>query len=673
MNEKAAQQQHRKLCQQIEEHNHRYHVLDAPEIPDVEYDKLMQELRAIEAQFPKLISPLSPTQRVGGAALEKFAQITHEQPMLSLDNAFDEESVSAFDKRNYEKLDLSNGVIEYVAEPKLDGLAISIMFEAGQFVQAATRGDGKIGEDVTENVRTIQAMPLKLRGKKLPARLEVRGEIYMPRAGFERYNKKAIKAGEKTFANPRNAAAGSLRQLDPKIAAQRPLSLFAYAVGVSDGWTAPNSHFAMLKQLKQWGLPVSDLVERVNGVPGCIKYFKKLDKKRAKLPYDIDGIVYKVNDLEQQQRLGFVSRAPRWAIAHKFPAEEVVTRLLEVEFQVGRTGALTPVARLEPVNVAGVVVSNATLHNLDEVARKDLRIGDQVVLRRAGDVIPQVTGAVVSARDGKEKKIRAPKQCPVCTAPAVRDQEDADIRCSASTYDCSGQTVEAIKHFSARRAMDIRGLGDKLVEQLVTEKLISNAADLFALEKQDLLALERMGEKSADNLLEAIEKSKQTSLARFLYALGMREVGEATAAELALAFGSLDKLRVANIEALEQVPDVGPIVAERIAGYFADPDNQKIVEGLLAAGVQWPDVAVADASQQPLLGQTYVITGKFSDLGRADIKSKLQSLGAKVTGSVSSKTSGLIAGEKAGSKLQKAGDLGVPVLSGKDLKKLLEA
>ncbi len=672
MKEKTAQQQHAKLCKQLDEHNYRYHVLDAPEIPDAEYDKLLLDLRAIENDFPQFISPTSPSQRVGGLALEKFAQIKHEQPMLSLDNGFDEDSIKAFDRRIFEKLDLTGEDITYVAEPKLDGLAISIIFEAGQYVQAATRGDGKTGEDVTENVRTIQAMPLKLRGKKLPARLEVRGEIYMPRAGFESYNKRALKAGEKTFANPRNAAAGSLRQLDPAVAAQRPLSLFAYAVGVSDGWVTPASHFEMLKQLKQWGLPVSDLIERVTGVSGCLKYYKKIEKRRAKLPYDIDGIVYKVNDLEQQQHLGFISRAPRWAIAHKFPAEEVVTRLLEVEFQVGRTGALTPVARLEPVSVAGVVVSNATLHNLDEVARKDLRIGDQVVLRRAGDVIPQVTGAVASARNGKEQKIKMPGKCPVCGSPAIRDADDADIRCSAASYDCAGQTIEVIKHFSARRAMDIRGLGDKLVEQLVRENLIANAADLFALKKENLLELERMGEKSADNLLKAIEKSKDTTLERFLYALGMREVGEATAAELALAFGSLEELRVADIESLEQVPDVGPIVAERVVAYFNEPENQQIIKQLLDAGVRWPDVEVADVADQTLLGQTYVITGKFEGLGRAEIKSALQLLGAKVTGSVSSKTSGLIAGEKAGSKLKKANDLGVPVLSRKDLDQLLK-
>ena len=673
MNETTAQRQHAKLCRQIDEHNHRYHVLDAPEIPDAEYDKLLQELRAIEKQFPQFISPVSPSQRVGGAPLDKFAQITHEQPMLSLDNGFDEESIVAFDKRICEKLEALDQEVEYVAEPKLDGLAISIIYQAGQYVQAATRGDGKIGEDVTENVRTIKAMPLKLRGKKLPERLEVRGEIYMPRKGFESYNKKAIEDGEKTFTNPRNAAAGSLRQLDPAIAAQRPLSLFAYAVGVSDGWATPASHFDMLQQLKQWGLPVSDLVERVNGVSACFRYFKKIEKKRAKLPYDIDGIVYKVNDLAQQQQLGFVSRAPRWAIAHKFPAEEVVTKLIEVEFQVGRTGALTPVARLEPVNVAGVVVSNATLHNLDEVARKDLRIGDQVVIRRAGDVIPQVTAAVVSARNGSERKIKAPKKCPVCCATVIREDDDADIRCSSATYSCAGQTVEAIKHFSARRAMDIRGLGDKLVEQLVSEGLIANAAELFTLHKEHLLGLERMGEKSASNLLNAIEKSKRTTLPRFLYALGMREVGETTASELAIAFGGLDELQNASAETLEQVPDVGPIVAQRVLEYFANAENQTIVERLLEAGVQWQALEVADEADQPLQGQTYVITGKFDGLGRSDIKAKLQQLGAKVTGSVSKKTSALIAGEKAGSKLKKAKDLGVLVLSPKDLNKLLSS
>lgn len=667
----AARKLHAELSQSIQEHNYHYHVLDSALVPDAEYDRLMRELIGLEKNFPDLISPNSPSQRVGAAPLPKFNQIKHELPMLSLENAFDEVTMQAFGKRIVDRLELDREP-EFVAEPKLDGLAISIFYEQGEFSKAATRGDGTTGEDVTSNVRTIEALPLRLRGKKVPSRLEVRGEIYMPRAGFEAYNKKAEKSGDKVFANPRNAAAGSLRQLDPAVAASRPLSIFAYTVGVTVGWTMPTGHYEVLQQLKEWGLPVSPLTQQVVGITECLAYYDQIGKQRSTLPYDIDGVVFKIDRLADQQRLGFVSRAPRWAIAQKFPAEEVVTQLLDVEFQVGRTGALTPVARLEPVNVAGVIVSNATLHNLDELGRKDIRIGDQVVIRRAGDVIPQVAGVVSSARNGREKKISAPQSCPACGSAITQDEGGVEVRCSASAYVCDGQRVEAIKHFASRRAMDVAGLGDKLIEQLVSEGLIQTSADLFMLEKSHLITLERMGEKSADNLIEALNKAKQTTLAKFVFAIGMREVGEATAASLAQHFGTLEELIAANEEQLLAVPDVGPIVAKNVIAYFLDQNNLSVVESLLSAGIKWPPVVRVAAASQVLAGKTYVITGKFMQLSRAEIKSGLQELGAKVAGSVSSKTTALIAGEKAGSKLVKAQDLNIPVLNQSELELLIK-
>lgn len=672
MSIKAARKRLAELTRDLEDHNYRYHVLDEPSIPDAQYDQMLRELIEIEQRYPKLVDPSSPSQRVGGKPLDKFSQITHELPMLSLENAFDSQTLEAFDKRNLERLEL-DGEINYVAEPKLDGLAISILYVQGEFTQAATRGDGTTGEDVTSNVRTIQSLPLRLRGKSLPERLEVRGEIYMPLAGFEAYNEAAEKAGEKVFANPRNAAAGSLRQLDPGIAASRPLSIYAYSVGVSEGWKMPATHFEVLKQLKQWGLPVSTLTKRVTGVTGCSTYYQDIAGKRTSLPYDIDGVVFKVDKLELQQELGFVSRAPRWAIAQKFPAEEALTRLEDVEFQVGRTGALTPVARLKPVSVGGVTVSNATLHNMDELKRKDIRIGDQVIIRRAGDVIPQVVGVVEDQRNGNEKKIKPPNRCPACGSKIIKIDDEVEIRCSSTAYKCDGQRVEAIKHFAARRALDITGLGDKLVEQLVTEKLVASCVDLFHLSAEQLVGLERMGEKSAANLVQALEHAKETSLPRFIYALGVHEVGEATALALAQHFGELQKIQQASTEELEAVPDVGPVVANNITQYFSHVENRKLVKALQSAGVTWPDIDVADATDAILAGQTYVITGKFDSMSRNEIKAQLQQLGAKVAGSVSSKTTALIAGEKAGGKLGKATDLGIPILDQQQLDELLHS
>lgn len=672
MSIKVAKQRLNELVTDLEEHSYRYYVLDDPEIPDAQYDAMLHELIEIETEFPKLITANSPSQRVGGQPLDKFTQIKHELPMLSLNNAFDAETMHAFGERVLERLE-SEDEIEYVAEPKLDGLAISIIYEQGEYHQAATRGDGTTGEDVTLNVRTIDALPLRLRGKNIPKRLEVRGEIYMPLAGFDAYNKVAEEKGEKTFANPRNAAAGSLRQLDPSIAASRPLAIFAYSVGVSDGWKKPATHYEVLKQLKLWGLPVSNLTKRVKGINGCLEYYDHMAEQRARLAYDIDGVVLKVNDLAEQDLLGFVSRAPRWAIAQKFPAQEVVTRLIEVEFQVGRTGALTPVARLEPVSVGGVTVSNATLHNMDELQRKDIRVGDQVVIRRAGDVIPQVTGVIASKRSGKEKPIKPPAVCPACGSDTFQPEGEVEIRCGANAYDCDGQRAEAIKHFAARRALDVSGLGNKLVEQLVSEGMISSCVDLFHLTTEQLVTLERMGEKSASNLVNALEQAKQTTLPRFIYALGIHEVGEATALGVAQHFGNLQLLMQASTEQLEEVDDVGPVVAKNIHEYFSLDSNQELINQLRSAGLKWPDLEVIESENASLAGNTYVITGKFSELTRNEIKASLQSLGAKVVGSVSSKTTALIAGEKAGSKLSKATDLGVPVFDEQQLNELLES
>ncbi len=648
------------LRDQINFHNYRYYVLDDPEIPDAEYDRLLRELQTLEEQHPELITVDSPTQRVGAAPISEFGEVKHSVPMLSLGNAFDDDEVSSFDRRVREGLD-TEAEVEYVVEPKLDGLAASLRYENGVLVQAATRGDGVMGEDVTHNVRTIESIPLKLIGNDYPPVLEVRGEIYMPKAGFEKLNERAREKGEKEFANPRNAAAGSLRQLDPRITAERPLAMYCYGVGEVSGGDLPDRHDAILKRLNQWGLRINPEVHTVKGVKGLLDYYAEIGNKRDSLPYEIDGVVYKVNDLEQRDVLGFVSRAPRWAIAHKFPAQEEMTRVLDIEVQVGRTGAITPVARLEPVYVGGVTVSNATLHNEDEVKRKDVRIGDTVIVRRAGDVIPEVVSVVLSKRPADTNVFKMPTSCPVCGSDVTKPEGEAVARCDGGLY-CGAQRKEAIKHFASRKAMNVDGLGDKLVEQLVDQELIHDAADLYKLELSQLANMERMGEKSAANLVAALVKSKQTTFARFLFALGIREVGEATAQTLAQEFGDLDSLAAASEERLQEVQDVGPIVASRIHSFFQQAHNQEVIEKLLAVGIQWPAVEKPKADAQPLAGQTYVLTGTLNSMSRSEGKERLQALGAKVAGSVSKKTSCVIAGAEAGSKLTKAESLGVEIM-----------
>jgi DNA ligase (NAD+) len=663
------------LRDEIHHHNHLYYVEDDPQIPDAEYDRLMRELQALEAEHPELITPDSPTQRVGATPLDAFTQVTHEVPMLSLGNVFSGEELLAFDKRLRERLQKENitfDEIEYVAEPKLDGLAVSLLYQEGVLVRAATRGDGTTGEDITQNIRTINAVPLRLSGENIPATLEVRGEVVMPKAGFEKLNATARDKGEKTFVNPRNAAAGSLRQLDAKITANRPLDMYCYAVGWYEGFEAPDTHKAMLDALKNFGLKVNPEIKVVMGVQGCQQYYDRIGVKRPHLDYEIDGVVYKVNRLDWQETLGFVSRAPRWATAHKFPAQEELSEVLAVEFQVGRTGALTPVARLKPTFVGGVTVSNATLHNMDEVQRKDIRIKDNVIIRRAGDVIPEVVKVLPERRPDDAVEIVMPSHCPVCDSDVIRIEGEAVYRCTGGLY-CSAQRKEAIKHFASRKAMDVDGLGDKLVDQLIDKGLIDHLDDLFHLSLDAIAGLERMAEKSAQNLLDALEKSKSTTLDRFIYALGIREVGEATAKSLVKHFGNLPALMQADEEELQTVPDVGPIVAGHIQAFFQQAHNLEIIEKLQQAGIHWEDVDVVATSEVdlPFAGNTYVITGKFNDHSRNDIKAQLEAKGAKVAGSVSSKTTALIAGEKAGSKLSKAEELGVLVLTENDLASLL--
>lgn len=657
------------LRAELHQHNHAYYVLDDPSVPDVEYDRLFRELQALEAELGEPVPADSPTQRVGGQPLDGFSEVQYSIPMLSLDNAFDEVELTDFDRRVREGLDVE--AVRYSAEPKLDGLAISLRYENGVLVQAATRGDGQRGEDVTQNVRTIGSIPLKLHGDGWPEILEVRGEIFMPKAGFEALNQRARDKGEKTFANPRNAAAGSLRQLDPTIAAQRPLDMFCYGVGLVEGGDLPQSYTAIIARLKTWGLKTCPESVCLDGIVACWQYYQDIGNKRDSLPYEIDGVVFKVDDLEQQETLGFVSRAPRWAIATKFPAQEELTTVLDIAIQVGRTGALTPVARLEPVFVGGVTVTNATLHNEDEVRRKDVHVGDTVIVRRAGDVIPEVVRALPERRPDDARAFVMPELCPECGSHVERIEGEAKTRCTGGLF-CPAQRKEAIRHFASRRALDIEGLGDKLVDQMVEEKLLSTPADLFKLEHEQVAGLERMGAKSAENLLQALEKSKQTSLDRFLYALGIREVGDATARNLAMHFGNLKDLMAADQEALEAVDDVGPIVAERIRSFFAETHNQDVIAALQEAGVNWPDIEVAEQGEQPLEGQTYVLTGTLSELKRNDAKALLQSLGAKVAGSVSAKTSVLVAGEKAGSKLAKAETLGVQVMTESELIELFK-
>jgi DNA ligase (NAD+) len=658
------------LRQQLNYHNYRYYVLDDPNIPDAEYDRLYAQLQQLEQQHPHLISPDSPTQRVGEAPLSAFDQVAHEVPMLSLDNAFDDEELEDFNRRLQDRLK-STDDIEFACEPKLDGIAISLLYREGLLVRGATRGDGTTGEDISLNVRTIPSIPLRLLGEGFPPLLEVRGEIYMPKKGFDELNDKARSAGEKTFVNPRNAAAGSLRQLDPKITASRPLEMCAYSVGWSEGGDLPERHTDVLEALHGWGFLINPEMKAVANIQGCIDYYRALAQKREQLAYDIDGIVFKVNHRGLQERLGFVSRAPRWAIAYKFPAQEEMTLLEDVEFQVGRTGAITPVARLEPVFVGGVTVSNATLHNRDEIDRLGVKVKDTVIVRRAGDVIPQVVSVVKAKRPTDATEIVFPDHCPVCESPVETLPGEVVARCSGGLI-CGAQRKEAIKHFVSRKALDIDGLGDKLVEQLVDEGLIDSVADLYKLEAETVAGLERMGAKSADNLIAALEASKQTSLDRFLYALGIREVGEATARGLSRHFGSLPALMDASEEQLQKVDDVGPVVAHFVAEFFQQPHNLEAVQALQDAGVYWPDVEV-EAREEPLEGKTYVVTGSFSTIKRNDAKKMLQDLGAKVAGSVSAKTHCVVVGGGAtnNSKYVKAQELGIDTMTEEQLVEML--
>ncbi|WP_075187365.1 NAD-dependent DNA ligase LigA [Teredinibacter haidensis] len=647
------------LTNQLNYHNKQYYLLDQPEIPDAEYDRLFQELKSLEQAFPPLLTESSPTQRVGALPLTEFETVLHEMPMLSLDNAFSAEDMQAFDKRLKERLKQADE-LEYSCEPKFDGIAVSLLYRDGVLERGATRGDGTTGENITQNVRTIGSIPLRLQGDDYPAVLEVRGEIFMPKRGFEQLNQRAIARGEKIFVNPRNAAAGSLRQLDSTVTARRPLVMCAYNVGYVEG-ELKGAHAQILLQLQGWGFVVSEELSVVDGVQGCLNYYAQLEQRRAGLAYDIDGIVFKVNSIPLQRRLGFVSRAPRWAIAHKFPAQEEITRLNDVEFQVGRTGAITPVARLEPVFVGGVTVSNATLHNRDEIQRLGVRIGDSVIVRRAGDVIPKVV-AVVPGKNGENRReISFPEHCPVCGSLVETLEGEAVARCSGGLV-CEAQRKEAIKHFASRQAMDIDGLGDKLVEQLVDEGLIHQVADLFTLSCEQIAGLERMGLKSAENLLRALDVSRETTLSRFLFSLGIREVGQATARNLAQYFGSLEKLVQAEIEALMEVDDVGPVVAHFVHDFFQQDNNLKAVEALKTAGVHWQEIDPVEQQDLPLAGKTYVLTGSLETMTRDHAKELLLAKGAKVAGSVSAKTHCVVAGPGAGAKRAKAEKLNIEIM-----------
>ncbi|WP_318509141.1 NAD-dependent DNA ligase LigA [Photobacterium leiognathi] len=648
------------LREQLDYHGHRYYVEDNPEIPDAEYDRMMQQLLKIEAEHPEWITVDSPSQRVGGTALEGFTQVKHEIAMLSLDNAFNDDELRAFQKRLQDRL-RSGSELSYCCEPKLDGLAVSLMYENGVLVQAATRGDGATGENITHNVRTIRAIPLKLQGTDWPARLEVRGEVFMPKKGFEALNEKALKKGEKTFANPRNAAAGSLRQLDPKITATRPLSFYAYAVGVVEGRELAETQYERLCQLKAWGLPMCPEIRKVDSIEEVIAYHQSIGEKRQSLGYEIDGVVIKVNDIDTQQQLGFVARAPRWAIAYKFPAQEEMTVLNNVEFQVGRTGAITPVAKLEPVFVGGVTVSNATLHNADEVERLGVMIGDTVIIRRAGDVIPQIASVVESRRPESAQAIVFPSECPVCQSKIERIEGEAVARCTGGLF-CQAQRKEALKHFVSRKALDVDGCGEKVIEQLVDREMVATPADLFKFSAGEVTVLERMGPKSAQKLVDALKASKLTTLPRFIYSLGIREVGEATAANLANYFETLEAISQATKEQLIEVPDVGDVVAAHIFNFFREEHNMAVVKDLQEVGIHWPEIEKPEEGiELPLEGKTVVLTGSLSQLTRSDAKAALQKLGAKVTGSVSKKTDLLVAGEAAGSKLAKAQELDIEI------------
>nr|AKZ66525.1 LigA [Francisella tularensis subsp. novicida] len=653
----------------LEQHNYNYYVLDTTSIPDAEYDRLLRELSALETQNPEFLSADSPTQKVGGAALSKFEQVAHQVPMLSLDNAFSEDEFTGFNRRIKDRL-MSTDELTFCCEPKLDGLAVSIIYRDGVLVQAATRGDGFTGENITQNVKTIRNVPLKLRGD-FPKELEVRGEVFMDSAGFEKLNSEAQKRGEKVFVNPRNAAAGSLRQLDSKITAKRPLMFYAYSTGLVADGSIPDDHFQQLEKLTDWGLPLCPETKLVEGPQAALDYYGDILTRRSELKYEIDGVVIKVNNKALQERLGFVARAPRWAIAYKFPAQEEVTQLLDVEFQVGRTGAITPVARLEPVFVGGVTVSNATLHNGDEIARLGVKVGDTVIIRRAGDVIPQITQVVLDRRPADARDIVFPSACPICDSHVEKVEGEAVARCTGGLV-CPAQRKQAIKHFASRKALDIDGLGDKIVDQLVDRELIKTPADLFILKQGHFESLERMGPKSAKNLVTALNEAKATTLAKFLYSLGIREAGEATAQNLANHFLTLENIISASVDSLTQVSDVGDIVASHVRGFFDEEHNLAVVNALIEQGIHWPALSAPSEDDQPLAGLTYVLTGTLNTLNRNDAKARLQQLGAKVSGSVSAKTDALVAGEKAGSKLTKAQDLGIDILTEDELIELLQ-
>lgn len=672
-----AQQQLQALREQILTLDYEYYVLDAPSVPDSEYDRLFRQLQQLESDHPELITPDSPTQRVGGTALKAFDSVTHRQAMLSLNNAFEDEELLAFDKRARETLGVDS--IEYAVEPKFDGLAITLTYEHGILTQGATRGDGYSGENVTSNLRTIKSIRGRLPhapNQPPPALLEVRGEVLMLKRDFDKLNQEQEAKGEKRFVNPRNAAAGSLRQLDPNITATRPLTFFAYGLGVTEGVPAFTSHSAAMDYLDSLKLPVSRQRAVVQGLEGLRDYYVRIGNERNDLPFDIDGVVYKVNNLNQQRELGFVSRAPRWAIAHKFPAQEALTEVLAIDVQVGRTGAITPVARLKPVFVGGVTVTNATLHNQDEIDRKDVRVGDTVSVRRAGDVIPEVVGVLLERRPAETQPYQLLESikhaCPVCGSHAVRLEDEAAVRCTGGLF-CSAQRKEAILHFASRRAMDVEGLGDKLVEQLVDSQLVKTLAELYSLTLEQLSGLERMAEKSAQNLLKALQASKHTTLARFIYALGIRNVGEATAKDLARYFGGLAALQAATVEELQQVPDVGPIVADSIVAFFAEAHNREVITALQAAGIEWDEGAGKQNQQGKLTGLSFVLTGTLPNLTREDAKELIEQAGGKVSGSVSKKTSHVVAGSEAGSKLEKAQALGVSILDEAGLRQLLDA
>lgn len=664
------QQRVEQLRAALDDHNYYYYVLDDPRIPDAEYDRLFRELQTLEADYPELATDNSPTRRVGSTVETSFQEITHRLPMLSLDNAFSDDELRDFDRRVRDRL-ATEDPVEYVCEPKLDGLAVSLHYEQGVLTRAATRGDGYTGEDITANIRTIPSVPLTLRGDDYPDLVEVRGEVYMPKAGFEQLNRRLSEQGEKTFVNPRNAAAGSLRQKKSTVTAKRPLELCAYSMAVTDDSLLPETHWESLQRVRGWGFRINPEMRTAKGVEACLQAYQELMAKRDTLPYEIDGIVFKVNRLDLQQQLGFVSRAPRWAIAHKFPAQEELTVIEDVEFQVGRTGAVTPVARLKPVFVGGVTVSNATLHNMDEIRRLDVHIGDTVFIRRAGDVIPQVLKVVPEKRPEGAAKVVMPSQCPVCDSDIVQIEGEAVARCSGGLY-CPAQRKEAIRHYASRKALDIEGLGDRLIEVLVDEGMVNTVADLYRLTKFQLSSLDRMGDKSAGNLVAAIDRARNPVLWRFLYALGIREVGEATAKSLASHFGTLEAISAANDEALQAVPDVGPIVAGHIRSFFDQPHNRETLQALQDAGVSWKEEQVVPAEAKPLAGETWVLTGTLSQMTRDQAKEKLEKLGAKVAGSVSKKTACVVAGEAAGSKLTKAEQLGVPVLDEEGLLALLE-